>query len=690
MNRLIFFAAALFLAVSSLSISSHAVSPLRAGEPIERAFISFRISGAVWEDEARFNSLLELLDRYPGVADEITFFTEQTHTPPTVERFEARLAIIKERIAEAKKRGYRSGINILCTIGHHPEALPMMIGPEYPRAMTIDGRTMGGTLCMNSEIFRERVRHIYSVMADADPDYIWIDDDVRLGHWLNSAGEAGEMCYCDTCMKGMSEVFGEEMTREKLAPKMSDYAARQKVHRFNADSINRLFALIEETVHAKNPNLPLGFMTGERYVEGYDFARWAETLSGPGKAPVWWRPGGGFYTQDDIGGMTRKAHDIGRQVSLLPKSVRVIESEIENFPYAPLQKSRHITALEAATHLAAGCTGAAFNVVTMNHEPVADYEPLIAELSRWRPFYDAMAKHLGRDDIVGVHPLWERTDADNPLGNPINWLFPPLADIGLPIAYAKGKSPVFLLARNYLAVKTPDEVRPLFAEGIYTDNDALGLLNDPNSLNLIKLTGLEWEKTITVDAIEKYTDDPLNGEFAGIDRDQRQSFWRDPAYGLRRVDPKARALSSIIDYAGNQTADCSMAVFENSLGGRFCVNGYHPWNYFQSRPKSTQIKRVMRWLSKDRLCAWVDSFERGNLWVRADDAGEVTAAAFLNATYDAAQNPALMIRTEREKLLFLDRSMKPVEVKASAVDGPYRRFVLPPVGPWEIALIKLL
>ena len=655
--------------------------------PMERSCISFRISGSVWEDAQRFGELLDLFDKYPGVTDEITFFTESTHTPPVTEVFEKRLAVMKTRINESKKRGYKSGINILCTIGHHPESLETMIGPEYPRCMTMDGKTAQGTLCMNTPIFRERVRHIYTLMAEANPDYIWIDDDVRFGHWINAAGEAGTLCFCDTCLSILSEKFGETVTREKLAAQMDDPAVRRKILDFNSDSINALFALIEETVHAVKPTIALGFMTGERYAEGYDFTRWAETLAGKDHAPVWWRPGGGFYAQDDINGMTRKSHDIGRQIALLPSSVRVIESEIENFPYAPLQKSRHITALEAASHIAAGCTGAAFNVVTMNHEPLDDYEPLIAELARWRPFYDTLVSHLGRKPIVGVFPIWKRTDYANPQGNPISWLFPPIADIGIPISYAQGDSPVVIPASGYLKAIDKDEARSILACGVYTDVWGVSTFNDPQNLDMLPLTGIEFGSEHAVDSIEVYSNDTINGEFAGIDRDQRQSFWRDRAYGLHLTDPKARSLAKLVDYTQETTAETSMAVFENELGGRVAVAGYHPWNYFQSRPKATQMKRLMRWLSNDRLCGWVDSFERGNLWVRADANGAPCACVFLNATYDDASKPALMLRTESETATVYRRDSEPVRVSAIGTDGPYRRFELPTVGAWEMALV---
>jgi len=102
--------------------------------------------------------------------------------------------------------------------------------------------------------------------------------------------------------------------------------------------------------------MPLGFMTGDRFYEGYDFENWAKTLAGPHAGNVRWRPGGGFYSDESLSGMVEKAHDIGRQVSKLPAHVKVIQSEVENFPYDLLRKSAETTIIEAAAHMAAGST----------------------------------------------------------------------------------------------------------------------------------------------------------------------------------------------------------------------------------------------------------------------------------------------------------------------------------------------
>jgi hypothetical protein len=123
---------------------------------------------------------------------------------------------------------------------------------------------------------------------------------------------------------------------------------------------------------------------------------------------VRWRPGGGFYADDCIKGLIAKSHAIGRQVSLLPDRVVSIQSEIENFPYQRLKKAAHTTALEAASHIAAGCTGAAFNVLSMYNEPLDEYGSLMEKLQESRPFFDLLVHELGRAKPKGIYTGWNK------------------------------------------------------------------------------------------------------------------------------------------------------------------------------------------------------------------------------------------------------------------------------------------
>jgi hypothetical protein len=105
----------------------------------------------------------------------------------------------------------------------------------------------------------------------------------------------------------------------------------------------------------------------------------------------------------------------------------------------------------------------------------------------------------------------------------------------------------------------------------------------------------------------------------------------------------------------------------------------------QNLSKSTQLKAIMRWLSKDTLPAYVASFHRMNLWVRQPSAG-TTAIALLNSYLDPAQGVELLVRTGNDLMRVTDMRGLETLVKADRSDDLYRRFALPTILPWEMAL----
>ena len=91
----------------------------------------------------------------------------------------------------------------------------------------------------------------------------------------------------------------------------------------------------------------------------------------------------------------------------------------------------------------------------MKSEPLDEYEPLVARIRQSRPFYDLLAKHLGRAKLAGIRPAWNKDSAatGDPAGG--NWfvfsgflqgLAPKMFEIGLPIAYGPERAPVTLLS----------------------------------------------------------------------------------------------------------------------------------------------------------------------------------------------------------------------------------------------------
>jgi len=660
---------------------------------VDKAAISFRIGTAQSLPGERFTNLLDLFDKYKGVTDEITFFTHTTHAPLTLDDFRQRVGVLKVRMEQARKRGYSTGINILTSIGHHNEDLKNSLKGDYTYMTGINGGVSHGSFCPNDKNLQEYIRQLYQMTTKANPDYIWIDDDVRLGHMPIGYG-----CFCDNCLNIFKKETGTLYARESLKKAMNEGAVDDKLKlrkewlQHNRNTIARLFELIEETVHNINPDMPLGFMTGDRFFEGYDFENWAKILAGPNNTPVMWRPGGGFYDDINTNGLAGKSHDIGRQVSVLPIKIVSIPSEIECFPYQRLKKAANIITLEACSHIASGSTGAAFNVLSMYDEPLDEYEPLIARLQEARPFFDLMAKSLGRSGITGINTLWNKDsyitgNLENgnwvSAGNPVTGH--DIYNIGLPACYSNKHSNVTILGKDDVYAFSKEEVKELLSRGVYMDAETL---NQLNGLGFGELTGFEVAKSEKVDRIEKFTSHPLNKEFAGRERDNRQSFWKSKAYSFRKTNENAQVLSILIDYTGKKVSDCTTGVFENKLGGRICVAGYYPWFFMENLSKSSQMKSVLRWLSKDGLPGYISSYHKINLWIREPQNGKI-ALAFTNSSFDPAKDVILKLRTENNTIKMYDMDCKEIVIQSSGTDGPYQIFAIPEVDPWHIRLMVI-
>jgi len=119
-----------------------------------------------------------------------------------------------------------------------------------------------------------------------------------------------------------------------------------------------------------------------------------------------------------------------------------------------------------------------------------------------------------------------------------------------------------------------------------------------------------------------------------------------------------------------------MGIFENQLEGRICVEGYYPWTFLENLSKSSQIKAVFRWLSKDTLPGYIASFHKINLWIREPQNGKISLA-FTNSSFDPAKNVVLMLRTEKKAIKLYDMECRETVIRSSGADGPYQKFCTP-------------
>ena len=651
------------------------------------ATVSLRISRHIWMHDNRRAEVLDLVRQHRDTIDEVCFFTSFTHSVLPYDETARRATQLKAIIPEFKALGLRTGINHLCTFGHLDEDLDHALQEPWQRTTDINGTTARGSFCPLDPHFQDFTRRCYRELAAAAPDFIWIDDDIRMNHHP----PARFACFCDLCLARFSEETGQTWTREHAlrfihqdGPEASRNLRTQWVAH-NRRILNEVFALIRTAVDDVNPAIPLGYMPTNQLYEGMDYAEWNRILAGERSLPVKWRPGGGFYRDARPLEALQKAHYMGRSAEAVPAGESDIQYEHENFPYQKLHKSETIFVAESAIALAAGCTGVALNPMGISPDPLGEYLPYFDRIREAKPFFDRLVALAGRSPCEGIWAAYspDRTWAaglKDGSADPMPCLTE-LAEIGLPPAYSRRGTKIHLLSGNAVHAFSREELTGMLAEAVLLDGPALQALAE---LDMADLAGFAVTGTRDHDTIERFTADVLNGGYAGWSRDCRPSFWRTNAYILKATNDHSRVLAELIDFQ-QECYGAVMGICENRLGGRVAVMGYYPWASLQNLAKSSQLKTLCRWLSRDSLPAYVDSFHKLALWCRRDAAGRMVIP-LLNASLDTITNVRLAVVENRSyRLLRLNGQESAVTITTTA--GPYSMLALPPLAPWETALL---
>ena len=650
---------------------------------------SVRVAVPNWLDETAFSALLAFLDEYRDCMQHIAFFSSDFHPPQPLATAEKHSAVLADRIRRARAAGFSCGINILSTVGHHPERRDECLHGPWRHMTNIDGEACEGRFCPADERYREEyVKPLYEIYCAAGPEFLWIDDDIRYGHI-----PIGNGCFCDGCLAAFNAAHGCVYTRETLKKALTspaNTALRKQWLDAQSGKIASLLAFIRATVNACDDGITLGFMTGERYFEGYDFARWAAALSQNGKYEIMWRPGGGAYTDRPLGGLLEKARQIGRQCAALPPYVRPVQSEIENFPYRLLQKSPRSMALEVLLHTAAGCTGAALNILpdAPKREAPDVMRGHFDALRRALPFERLLSSTLGRAPTVGIYDGRSgygqaALDADFLHGSgggfPAAW--DELFSLGLPACHSFETAACYLLAGNAPVSFSEEELLHMLSKGVYMDAAALAALE---RLGFGDYTGFKVGEEFREDSVEVYAPHPLNAGFAGKTRLCPQVFVQGSSAALLPA-AGAEVLCYLEDFHGRQKAACSMGIYKNQLGGTVCVGAHYARCGFLDTLKSRQMKRIFRALSGDTLPFLADSCVRIEAAARQTETGP--AVVLMNPNLDVLENAEILFPGDVPALTFIPENGAKTVLPARGPDGRMTRFRLPPLAPYTLAMI---
>jgi hypothetical protein len=656
--------------------------------------LSWRIGLPQWETDEPFKNLLALLQEHKSVVDEMAMFETITHhlyIPLDV--YARRMELAAKRLDAFRQAGIPSvGINVLCTIGHVNEAWSYM--PPLPCQPMVghDGSVSHSCACPNTPEMRAYVRAKYELVAKARPDFIWVDDDIRMHHHGVAWG-----CLCPTCLALFAKRAGRTYTREELVQAFDvpgQGGVRELWVEQNIATIESLMTEVRTTVHKVNAGIVIGKMTagaGWTTYSGQAFDRWFTAL-GATKG----RPGGGFYTDERPLDMLDKALECGRQRATLPPSVRDVQYELENFPYQRLKKSPASVVNECSLALAHGLNGVAFNMLGLV-TTFDDILPWVKAIPAARPVWEKWVAQAAGLPTAGLWPAWSaRMMARRSVRTGESWLgwsgrhninIPKvLGDIGLPLASDTPACATVLC--GYVADAFSDgELKAMLARGVLMDSAALELLTERG---LGHLTGVRLAKRLDNGLWERFTDDPMNGRAAGEIRDARIEFWGD-AKGMGDVlEPIAqgvRVLTNIEDYFARPQGP-GMTAFENELGGRVVVMGYAPWIFLHSVGKRLQLQNASDWLSRDTMPVRVDETVPLVSVARVSADRRRGAVMLLNAGFDAIPEATVHLRwpCSQVRLLSIGRRAQVLPVEPEATGG---RITLKDVEPWGMRYLLI-
>ncbi|MBR4072425.1 MAG: hypothetical protein IKK24_00665 [Clostridia bacterium] len=647
---------------------------------------SIRVAVDNWLNEERFNKLLEILKKYPGEIGQVALFTQNYHTPMPLEVAKEYAEIMKVRMQKIREAGFSAGINVLCTIGHHNENLENCYCDDSYRMTNIKGDVCEGSYCMRDPRFWENyVKPVYRLFAKAEPEFIWIDDDVRCDHF-----PIGRGCFCDGCIAKFNEKYGYNYTRETLREEFNarNITLRKQWLKHNGGGAVELVEYIGKTVREVSPNIILGFMTCPRYFENYDFKTVAEALSENGKYQIMWRPGGGVYTDYCMQDFLNKLHDIGMQNANLPDYVISVQSEIENFPYQLIKKSPCFTAMEGLLYMTAGCTGTAFNILPSDTlEPIENCIPHLKAINDLSAEYKIFHEKLAGKKPAGISVFWKNDMQAYAYGEWVESYAGPCAteifDFGLPECYRNDKGVCTVLDEFAVITLSDEELLEILSSGVYMDARALALINERG---FGEYTGFSVGESIPVDAIEKYLPHSLNEGIAGNMRNCRQSFNFGPSFALYPSDKAAEPLCKLVDYSGKTLTECSMGLFENKLGGRVAIGGYFPFSMISAYSKALQLIRVFTYISKNKIPAYIDGYFRIKSTAFTD--GEKMCVTLFNPSPDTVSEIPVNLLTDKGSITCYSGD-KAEKLSVTNTAGDYQKFIIPKIGPYKIILIEI-
>lgn len=613
---------------------------------------ALRIGYHRYYNDAVFAEHLAFIKRNADVIDELALFAEYSHYGYwDLETSAKNAEVIKNRIGQYRKAGIkRVGVNILCTMGHVEEGWDVFPKAPLQYQVNQDGAVSSSCLCPSNDAFLEYIKKRYALYANTGADFIWLDDDIRIGNH----GVAREYCFCPHCLQRFADEYGMQFTREELVQKIAaDAGVKAKWDLFQNDTVLRLLNVIKQAVKDAAPSVEIGYMSYEDNAKTDWIAESGATMG---------RPGGGFY-DDEIPIMVfEKSFRTQQQIRKFPAAVRDMQYEYEAFNYSTLEKSNHMSELETSLALMSGCNG-----VLYNNDIYNDRQGTIDMLRASKDKWDALTKLNNGCKNIGVYCM------DHQIARLLN-------EISIPVTpYVEHATAAVILGDAWRAFSAA-EIQALLAKNVLTDGAGLTALHD---LGFGDRCGGSVKKVYTNGMAERFGTHALNGNFKQYYRDVFMNYhYESDAYELAPAEG-AESLSCLEEIT-HKPCGCSMYKYEGKDGNRFAADGYLMLRSCKTPAKREQLGNVLSWLSDGRLPVRIEQPVKIMPTVTADAEGGMNIM-LTNASFDASGAFTCIVPSNRPFYL-LDQNGAFVPV-VQTPDGENSILSLDGLGAWDYCLL---
>jgi hypothetical protein len=652
--------------------------------------LAHRIPDGHWKTDEQFARLLELAKKYCSVVDELAL-CDDLNFWSSLEDMQRTTDILKRRIAQFKQAGFRTGINVGVTMGHGDSGDPLTPPLPFQASVGYEGHVSDACPCINSREYRAHITKKYELMARTDPDFVWLDDDVRASHHGSVYP-----CFCPICLK----IFGHGMDREQLVKQLNipeNHQLRLAWTEFRAASIESMLADVHRAMVDANPAVEIGQMTigySHSTYGGYAINRWMKVV-GARRG----RPGHGYYTDQparfgNVGlnpAMLNKAFDVGRQVRDYPPEVDIIQHELETYPHIFLDKATSSIINECAAALMMGCTGIAFTILPFPElVSYEDFDGLLSEVTQERPVWEALLNSRENLPLVGFWPADNRMLMANRKVDESGWFWEhgvyeikrpdETAEMGLPMTTDPKTACGVLLAGKVAEAFTTEELRGFLAKAVLMDGYALGVLWDRG---LGELAGVKPGDRIAAGVKERLTNHALNGRYAGDQRDVLAGA-ADGMCSLLPVGENVGDLAHLVRWNGRDLGMC-FSTYRNALGGRVAVSTFGSW-YREGRSATRhRLLAVTEWLTEGRLPVLIEQTVRVAPLVRMSPDGKRFTLLLVNQGLDATGPMTVRVRARAGQVSQIHKGQAmPLSTQREGNDMVLR---LASVPAWQTTLL---